>query len=386
MSSAAPHKSSVIFLDHHATTPVDSRVLEAMLPYFTEQYANPHSVEHNLGLRAARVVEDAQRRVAELIGARPEHVVFTSGATESNNLALRGITAGRKKTHFVTSTIEHSSVAATLAELERDGHQVTWLTVDAEGRVNPDDVARALTETTALVSIQAANGEIGTIQAIGAIGHLCRERGVLFHTDAVQAYGHVSLDVERDRIDLMSLSAHKIYGPKGIGALVVAAGARRRLRPQITGGNQQDGLRAGTVPTPLAVGFGRAAELALIEGHVHDARIAHLRNTLLARLNELVPGMRLNGPRSDRLPGNLSVCIDGIDADSLLLALSDVALSTGSACNAGAIGVSPVLLAIGLSPAIAETAIRIGIGRTTTITEVERAADLIARGVEIICA
>jgi cysteine desulfurase len=230
-----------------------------------------------------------------------------------------------------------------------------------------------------LVSIQAANGEIGAIQAISEIGRACRERGVLFHTDAVQAYGHVSLDVVRDCIDMMSLSAHKLYGPKGIGALYVSDAARTQLRPQITGGEQQDGLRAGTLPTPLVVGFARAVELFQQEGATSDKQIAQLRDDLLSRLTQEVAGVHLNGPRTDRLPGNLNICIDGIDADSLLLALPDIALSTGSACTAGALDVSPVLLALGLPRAMAETAVRIGLGRDTTQVEIEHAVARISQ-------
>jgi cysteine desulfurase len=295
---------------------------------------------------------------------------------------LRGIAAGRKKAHFVTSTIEHSSIAATFNWLERDGFPVTRVPVDAQGRVDPDAIGAALTASTVLVSIQAANGEIGTIQEVGAIGRVCRDHGALFHTDAVQAYGQVPLDVKRDRIDLMSLSAHKIYGPKGIGALFVAADVRRRLRPQITGGDQQDGLRAGTVPTPLAVGFGRAATLAAEEGAMHHARMATLRDRLFARLSSKVSGVRLNGPRTGRLPGNLNLCIDGVDADSLLPMLRGIALSTGSACSAGALSVSPVLLAIGLPVAVAQTALRIGIGRTSTTVQIDEAVECIAQAVK----
>lgn len=384
MSNSSPLAGKSIFLDHHSSTPVDPRVLNAMLPYFIEQFANPHSVEHNLGLRAARAVEAAQTSIANLIHANAEEIVFTSGATESNNLALRGIAAGHKKAHFVTSNIEHSSIATTFDWLEREGFSVTRLPVDSHGCVNPDVVGAALTASTVLVSIQAANGEIGTIQQVSAIGRVCREHGALFHTDAVQAFGQVPLDVRRDCIDLMSLSAHKIYGPKGIGALFVAADVRRRLRPQITGGDQQHGLRAGTVPTPLAIGFGRAAMLSAEEGSTHHERIAKLRDRLFARLSHRLPGIWLNGSPAGRLPGNLNLCIEGVDAESLLPMLPNVALSTGSACRAGALSASPVLLAIGLPVAIAQTALRIGIGRENTVAEIDEAVERIAQAVEIL--
>jgi cysteine desulfurase len=379
MTAGTPDQERTIFLDHHSTTPVDPRVVDAMLPHFSTFFANPHSVEHGPGLRAARVIENAKARVASLIGAAPGHLVFTSGATESNNLALRGIVANRKKAHVISSVIEHSSITATLRVLEHEGHRVTRVGVDHEGRINSEDIIAALTPATSLVSIQAANGEIGAIQAISEIGRACRERGVLFHTDAVQAYGHVSLDVVRDCIDMMSLSAHKLYGPKGIGALYVSDAARTQLRPQITGGEQQDGLRAGTLPTPLVVGFARAVELFQQEGATSDKQIAQLRDDLLSRLTQEVAGVHLNGPRTDRLPGNLNICIDGIDADSLLLALPDIALSTGSACTAGALDVSPVLLALGLPRAMAETAVRIGLGRDTTQVEIEHAVARISQ-------
>lgn len=370
-----------IFLDHHSTTPVDARVVDVMLPYFTEHFANPHSTEHNSGLQAGIAVERARATLAQMIGARrTDDVVFTSGATESNNLALRGIAANQKG-QFLSSPLEHSSIQATLSGLVSEGHASRQVAIHHDGRIDLTALEAAIGPKTTLVSIQAANGEIGTIQDVHAIGLLCRERSILFHTDAVQAFGHVAIDVERDGIDLMSLSAHKLHGPKGIGALYVSDRARAMLRPVITGGGQQGGLRAGTVPTPLVVGFARAAELMRDEGAEHDRRIAAMRDKLLALLCERVGGISVNGSLAERLPGNLNVCIEGIDADSLLLMLPDVALSTGSACSSGALSPSPILLALGLSSTQAASALRFGLARTTTPDQVDAAVTKIAAAV-----
>lgn len=370
-----------IFLDYHSTTPVDPRVVNVMLPFFTQHFANPHSSEHNAGLQAARAVETARATLARMIGARrADNIVFTSGATESNNLALRGI-AANKKGQFLSSPLEHSSIQATLSGLASEGLVTRHVSIHHDGRVDLAALEAAIGSKTTLVSIQAANGEIGTIQDVRAIGLLCRERSVLFHTDAVQAFGHIAIDVERDGIDLMSLSAHKLHGPKGIGALYVSERARPLLRPQITGGGQQGGLRAGTVPTPLVVGFARATELMCDEGAEHDRRIAAMRDQLLALLRERVGGISVNGSLAERLPGNLNVCIEGIDADSLLLMLPDIALSTGSACSSGALSASPTLLALGLSSTQAASALRFGLARTTTLDQVEAAVTQIAAAV-----
>ena len=384
MNPGGSVREAVIFLDYHSTTPVDPRVVEAMLPFFTERFANPHSVEHNPGLDAAGAIENATRQLATPVGARPDQIILTSGATESNNLALRGVAEGHKKAHFISSVIEHSSVSATLDWLEKGGHRITRLPVDSEGRVDPAAVDAAIAKNTVLVSIQAANGEIGTIQAVGAIGRLCHDKGVLFHTDAVQAFGQVALDVVRDHIDLMSFSAHKVYGPKGIGALFVADRARAQLSPQITGGEQQGGLRAGTVPTPLAVGFGCAVELFTRERAERTQHLTQLQHRLLKHLEQDVGGIRVNGPLTDRLPGNLNVCIDGVDADSLLPALPDLALSSASACRGGALSASPVLLALGLPPGMADTALRFGLGRTTTADHIDHAVRRIAHVVALL--
>lgn len=370
-----------IFLDMQSTTPVDHRVFDAMLPYFMEEFGNPHSAEHDYGQRAAAAIEEALGRLAQVIGASGPDITLTSGATESNNLALRGLVSVGKRAHFIASAIEHRSVLGTFEALERDGHTVTLLPVDSEGLVTIESVESALRADTALVSIMTANSEIGVIQPIAAIAALCRSHGVLFHTDASQAYGKVDIDVDRDGIDLMSFSAHKVYGPKGIGALYVREAVRKRIRPQITGGSQQNGLRAGTVPTPLAVGFGEAAVLAIQEREAGAAHVLALRQLFLETLEARVGPVIINGSIRYRLPGNLNLRIDGVDADSLLYMVRQVAFSTGSACSSGALEPSSVLLALGLTREQAASSFRVGFGRTNTAIEVIRAATLLADAV-----
>ena len=372
---------SPIFLDMQSTTPVDRRVFDAMLPYFMEEFGNPHSAEHDFGHRAAVAIEEAGGRLASVIGARASDVIFTSGATESNNLALRGLLQPGRRAHIITSAIEHRSVLGTLEALERDGCAVTVLPVDREGLVSVDAVEAAIRADTVLVSVMSANSEIGTIQPVAAIAALCRSRSVLFHTDASQAYGKVDIDVERDGIDLMSFSAHKVYGPKGIGALYVRDTVRKRLRPEITGGSQQQGLRAGTVPTPLAVGFGYAAMLAVQEREVGAAHVRALKILFLETLEAAIGPVAINGSVAHRLPGNLNISIDGVDAESLLYMVRQVALSTGSACSSGALEPSSVLLALGLSRERAASSLRVGFGRTNTADEVAIAATLLGQAV-----
>lgn len=370
-----------IYLDHHATTPLDPRVLEAMRPYLTEEFGNASSATHAYGWRAEAAVEDARERLARAIGARdPSEIVFTSGTTESDNLALQGLLrAGRGgRDHVVTSAVEHPAVLDTCVALEKQGFAVSRLPVDGEGRVDPDEVARAITPRTALVSVMSANSEIGTLEPVDAIGVICREREVPFHSDAAQAVGKLPLDVERSRIDLLAFCAHKLYGPKGVGALFVRERRPRiRLEPLLHGGGHERGLRSGTVPVPLVVGFARAVELCLEDLPAEAARQAALRDRLWDRLQEDLTDLRLNGPAAgrDRLPGNLNVCFLGIQADALLLRLRDVALSTGSACASSRGEPSHVLAAIGLSPAEARSAVRFGLGRGTGEEEIDRVAE-----------
>jgi len=376
-----------IYLDHHATTPVDPAVVAAMLPYFTEHFGNPSGRSHAFAAEAHRAVEEARARLAALIGAQPEDLVFTSGATEADNLALRGTArslASRGK-HIVTSVLEHPAVLEPGRTLEREGFAVSRVEVGAEGIIDPDDVRKALRPDTVLVSLMAANNEIGTLQPVAEVAALCRQRGIVFHTDAVQAVGRVPVSTDGWCADLMSLSAHKMYGPKGIGALYVRRGRRPplRLTPQMEGGGQERGLRSGTPNVPGIVGFGEAARRAAEALAAGEAeRIRGLRDRLLAALRAQIDGVLVNGALERRLPGNLNVSIDGISAETLLLSLGDdIALSSGAACaEAGGKG-SHVLRALGLSDARVYSAIRVGIGRYNTEGEIDEAARRLAHAV-----
>lgn len=373
----------LIYLDHHATTPIDPAVLAAMMPYLTEHFGNAGSV-HRAGLTASVAVEGARAQVASLIGAEPEEIVFTSGATEANNLAILGVAMAAGQGHLITTTVEHSAVLDPMAHAERYGFEVTRVEVSATGRVDPGAIEQALRPDTVLISVMAANNEIGTLQPIAEVAAIARGAGVPLHVDAAQAIGRVPIDVEDLGIDLLSLTAHKIYGPKGIGALY-----RRSGRPLISlvpltfGGGQEHGLRPGTVPVPLIVGLGEAARLAqgdLLDGT--NQRLRSLRDHLLASLQGL-GGVRLNGPPPDlRLPHNLSVQIEGLHAARLLMTLRDrVALSAGSACSSGSGRPSHVLTAIGLTKAQALSTIRAGLGRQTTPTEIDEAAAAIGEAI-----
>lgn len=367
----------MIYLDHHATTPVDARVIEAMRPWAEREFGNAASRTHAFGWRAEAAVDVAREAVARAIGARePREIVFTSGATESDNLALLGVArAGRTRgDHVVTVATEHAAVLEPCEQLAREGFRVTVLPVDRDGLVDPDDVARALDDRTLLVSVMAANNEIGVLQPIAAIARVCRERGVLFHTDAAQAIGKVPFDAAALGADLVSLTAHKLYGPKGVGALYVRSGRPRiRIEPLLFGGGHEMGLRPGTLPVPLVVGLGRAIEIAVEERESEAGRVGALRDRLFARLAAL-GGIARNGHASERLPGNLNVAIDGIEADALLAALRDVAISTGSACSSAKPEPSHVLRALGLPERAVRASIRIGLGRGTTEAEIETAA------------
>ncbi|HLT02995.1 MAG TPA: cysteine desulfurase family protein [Geminicoccaceae bacterium] len=361
-----------LYLDHHATTPLDPRVLDAMLPYFTERFGNPHSTQHAHGRAAEAAIEQARREVAALIGALPEEIVFTSGATEANNLAIRGVAArAGERRHLVTCAIEHPSVLGACRALVDAGFEVTELSVQPNGVIDPDLLRAALRPDTALVSIQSANHEIGVLQPIAEIARVCRERGVLLHTDAAQAAGRVPLDAAV--VDLMSLSAHKLYGPKGIGALYVRRGIR--IAPLLAGGAQEGGLRPGTLPTPLCVGFGRACALAREEMPDEAARLGELRDRLYRGLGEAVGEIRLNGAAEPRLPNNLNVSLPGLDAEDLLAEVPELAMSTGAACASATEEPSPVLRALGLSDDEIQGSLRIGLGRTTRSVEIEFAIE-----------
>jgi cysteine desulfurase len=370
-----------VYLDHHATTPLDARVLDAMLPYFAEQFGNAHSAQHAYGWRAADAVERARAEIAELIGALPEEIVFTSGATEANNLAIRGVAArAGARRHLLTCATEHPCVLETCRAVRRDGFEVTELPVQADGLLDPDRLRAALRPDTALVSIMSANHEIGVLQPIAEIARRCRERGVVVHTDAAQAAGRIPLDVAKLEVDLLSFSAHKLYGPKGIGALYVRRGLR--LEPLLAGGGQEQGLRPGTLPTPLCVGFGAACALAQRDLAAEAARLAALRDRLHQALRHAVPGARLNGTAEPRLPNNLNLCLPGIDAEDLMAELPELALSTGAACASATQQPSPVLRALGLSDQAIQGSLRIGLGRTTTEAEVEFAIERLRGAIE----
>jgi cysteine desulfurase len=375
-----------VYLDNQATTRVDPRVLEAMLPFFTEHFGNPHSTSHSYGHIAAAAVEEARGEIAALIHADPREIIFTSGATEANNLAIKGAAhfsrgysqAGRSRDHIVTLTTEHKCVLESCAQLEREGFAVTYVPVEPSGLVALDKLEAALTEHTLLVSVLAAHNEIGVIQPLAEIGALCRARGVLFHTDAAQAAGKIPLDVEAMHIDLMSISGHKLYGPKGIGVLYVRRRPRVRLLPLIDGGGQERGLRSGTLPTPLCVGLGRAASIAAQEMPDEALRLRQLRDRLHQGLSRRVSGLTLNGDAERRLPGNLNLSFPGIEAPSLIEACPAIAISTGSACTSAKVEPSYVLRALGLPDPVANSAIRIGIGRFNTAAEVDFAIDALA--------
>lgn len=380
----------MIYLDHHATTPVDRRVLEAMLPFFTEKFGNASSKQHRFGWDASDAVERARKQVAALIGAGSKEIVFTSGATEANNLAIKGITGAiestdgskGKRNHFVTIATEHKAVLDPLERLERDGWRVTMLPVKRDGLADMNAIAEAITDRTVLVSVMAANNEIGVLQPIKEIAALAHAKGALMHTDAVQIAGKAPFDVEALDVDLASFSAHKMYGPKGVGALYVRRKGREiSIEAQIDGGSQERGLRSGTLNVPGIVGFGCAAEIARTEMASKSKRMETLRNRLLEGLQSKTDGMTVNGTMDQRLPGNLNVSFDGVDGESLLVALDDIAVSSGAACTQAE--PSHVLMALGHSADRALASLRFGIGRDTSVDEIDYAvtkvADVVSR-------
>jgi cysteine desulfurase len=380
-----------IYLDNQASTPIDPRVLEAMLPYFTEHFGNPHSESHVYGKNAMAAVDRARAAVARLIGADPREIVFTSGATEANNLALKGAAhfarahptgAGRARDRIVVLTTEHKCVLESAAALEREGFAVSLVPVEPSGLVSLDLLADVLDERTLLVSVMAAHNEIGVLQPLAEIGALCRAKGVLFHTDAAQAFGKIPLDVEAMKIDLMSISGHKVYGPKGVGALYIRRRPRVRLVPLIDGGGQERGMRSGTLPTPLCVGLGKAAEIAHDEMTEEAMRIGGLRDRLQTTLLRRFDDLRINGDRGHRLPGNINLSFPGLTAPALIEACPSIAMSTGSACTSASVEPSYVLRALGMSDDLANASIRLGLGRFTTAVEVDFAADAIAAAAE----
>ena len=374
-SSSAPVKLPV-YLDNHATTPLDPRVLEAMMPFLTGKFGNAASNSHSFGWEAAAAVEAARRQIAAAIGASPREIVFTSGATESNNLAIKGVaeTLRAKGNHIITAISEHKAVLDSCKHLEKRGYRVTWLPVRSDGLIDLDQLREAFTDQTILVTIMTANNEIGVLQPIEEIGRLCRERGVLFHSDAVQALGKVPLNVTRSCLDLASLTAHKLYGPKGCGALFVRHDPAVQLAPMIDGGGHENGLRSGTLNVPGIVGFGKACEVAQKEMAEESCRVGGLRNRLRDRLQAELDQVAINGCVEHRLPGNLNMSFLNVEGETLLTGLHDVALSSGSACSSGQTHASYVLKALGLSDEVAGCAIRFGIGRFNTEAEIDYVA------------
>ncbi len=374
-----------IYLDCHATTPVDPRVLEAMLPYFTEKFGNPASRIHAFGREAHEAVERARAEVAALLGADPSEIVFTSGATESDNLAIKGVLEAcrDKGDHIVTVATEHPAVLETCRALERAGRaRVTYLPVRRDGLLDLDRLREAITDRTVLVSVMYAHNEIGVLQPVEEIGRICRERGVFFHSDLAQAAGKVPVDVEAMRIDLASLSAHKMYGPKGVGALYVRRRRPRvKLVPLLDGGGHEDGRRSGTVPVPLVVGFGRACALAAREMPEEAPRVLALRERLRRLIFENLDHVYVNGSLERRLPGNLNVSFAYVDGESLVLSLGEVAVSTGSACASAKLEPPYVLAALGVDEPLARSSIRFGLGRFTTAAEVDRTWELLREAV-----
>ncbi len=367
-----------IYLDYQATTPLDPRVFDAMIPYYRERFGNPHSVTHRFGWETEAAVDEARAAIAALIGAEAKALHFTSGATEANNLAIKGVMEAMSaaKPHLVVAASEHKCVLESARAMARRGCRLTVLPVQPSGLVDLDRLAEALTPETALVSVMAVNNEIGVIQPLARIGALCRERGVWFHCDAAQAFGKIPLDVEAMKIDLMSLSAHKIYGPKGVGALYVRrARPRVRIVPQLSGGGQEAGIRSGTLAPALCVGFGEAARIAAEEMASETERVATLMRGFRERLLAAHPGIRVNGDLVHRYPGNLNLSFPGIDGERLLAEVPELALSSGAACASATSGPSYVLEAIGLPPVLARSSLRIGIGRFTTPEEMETAAE-----------
>jgi cysteine desulfurase len=377
MSSGA---FEAIYLDYQATTPADPRVVEAMKPYWSGVYGNPHSADHAFGWQADAAVEAARTEIARLIGADSDEIVFTSGATEANNLAILGIAraAPPPRRRIVISAIEHKCVLAAARAATEEGGEVTIVPVGSDGIIDVEAISAAIDERVSLVSVMTVNNEIGTIQPIEEIGELCQSRGIVFHTDAAQALSFLKINVNKFNVDLMSLSAHKVYGPKGIGALYVRRDSRIRPKPIIHGGGQEHGLRSGTLPTPLCVGFGEACRIISMEGGSMDTNLSDLRDYFLRGLLEIVPGIRVNGTMSARHPGNINVVLPGLEAEVVLNSLQPhVAASTGSACTSGQPEPSHVLRAIGLSNSEAEGSIRFSLGRFTTSSQLDVALALV---------
>ncbi|HUJ31505.1 MAG TPA: IscS subfamily cysteine desulfurase [Candidatus Acidoferrum sp.] len=367
-----------IYMDNHATTPVDPRVLEAMLPYFTDKFGNAASRNHEFGWQAEEAVENARGQIARLINATPKEIIFTSGATESTNLAIKGAAEmyREKGNHIITQVTEHKATLDTCKRLEKYGYEVTYLPVEKDGRINLDDLRRAITPKTILISIMYANNEIGVIQPIAEIGKIAKEKGVLFHVDAVQAVGKVPVDVQKDGIDIMSISGHKIYGPKGVGALYVRRkNPRVQLASQIDGGGHERGMRSGTLNVTGIVGLGKACAICQEEMAAESQKLSKLRDRLKDSIMTRLDEVYINGSMEHRLPHNINISFAYVEGESLLMGINDIAVSSGSACTSATLEPSYVLKALGVGEDLAHTSIRFGIGRFNTAEEVDYVAD-----------
>ena len=366
-----------IYMDYHATTPVDPRVFEAMRPYFTELFGNPASRNHSFGWQAEDAVEKARKQIASLIGATAKEIVFTSGATESNNLAIKGVAEmyAEKGNHIITAATEHKATLDTCKRLEKDGYRVTYLQVQTNGLVDLNQLRDAITDKTILISIMYANNEIGVVQPIAEIGKIAKERGVLFHTDAVQAVGKIPVNVIDDNVDMLSISGHKIYGPKGVGVLYVRRkGPRVQLTAQIDGGGHERGMRSGTLNVPGIVGLGEACAIAQAEMPAESKRMAYMRDKLKDKLMGALDEVYINGTMESRLPNNLNISFAFVEGESLLMGINDIAVSSGSACTSATLEPSYVLKALGAGDDIAHSSIRFGLGRFNTEEEVDYVA------------
>jgi cysteine desulfurase len=382
-----PQESSVkypIFMDYQSTTPCDPRVVEVMIPYFTEKFGNPHSRSHAFGWEAEAACELARERVARVIGASEKEIIFTSGATEANNIALKSVGAfyKDKKNHIITVVTEHKCVLDSARHMEQQGFDVTYLPVQTNGLIDLGQLKAAITDKTLMVSVMAVNNEIGVIQPLAEIGKITRERGVFFHTDAAQAFGKIPLDVEAMNIDLMSISGHKIYAPKGVGALYVRRRPRIRLEALFSGGGQERGMRSGTLPVPLVVGFGEAARIAKEEMQEDAARIRFLAQKFLKAVMDDVPDVFMNGDREQRWPGCINLSFAYIEGESMIMAIKNLAVSSGSACTSASLEPSYVLRSIGVGEELAHTSIRFGIGRFTTEAEIDEAIKIVTGSIE----
>ncbi len=379
MNPVVPEGVSLpIYMDNHATSPMDPRVLEAMIPYFSGKFGNAASRNHSFGWEAEQAVEQAREQIARLIGATAKEIIFTSGATESNNLAIKGIAEMYRErgNHIITQVTEHKAVLDTCKRLEKYGYRVTYLPVKADGLIDLDDLRRAIDDKTILVTIMSANNEIGVVQPVAEIGKICHEKGVIFHTDAVQAVGKIPVDVQAMQIDVLSLTAHKIYGPKGVGALYVRRrNPRVQIASQIDGGGHERGMRSGTLNVPGIVGLGKACEIAMQEMATEAERLRAMRDHLRARMEAELDYVEVNGSWKHRLPGNLNMSFIYVEGESLLMGINDVAVSSGSACTSATLEPSYVLKALGLGDDVAHSSIRFGLGRFNTMAECDYVAD-----------